>query len=93
MSELVVVQEKRGFFSRVGTSFKNSAAAVVVATATAFGVAVPTIAMAAPDTAELVAAIGGVETTIDAVGGGMVTIFVGLMVFGIIIGMIARKGK
>lgn len=50
-------------------------------------------AMAAPDSAAIVTAIGGVESTIDAVGSGMVTVFVGLMVFGIIISMIARKGK
>ena len=52
-----------------------------------------TLAMAAPDTAAIVTAIKGVETTIDTVGGSMVTVFVGLMVFAIIIGMIARKGK
>lgn len=52
-----------------------------------------TMAMAAPDSASIVTAIEGVETTIDAVGGSMVTVFVGLMVFAIIIGMIARKGK
>lgn len=52
-----------------------------------------TLAMAAPDSAAIVTAIKGVETTIDTVGGSMVTVFVGLMVFAIIIGMIARKGK
>lgn len=52
-----------------------------------------TMAMAAPDTGEITAAIKGVETTIDATGGAMITVFVGLMVFAIIIGMIARKGK
>ena len=52
-----------------------------------------TMAMAAPDTAAITAAINGDETTIDATGGAMITVFIGLMVFAIIIGMIARKGK
>ena len=57
------------------------------------GAGLTSMAMAAPDTESIVSAIGGVETTIDAVGSGMVTVFVGMMVFGIIIGMIARKGR
>ena len=80
MSEIMVV-EKRG---KVG--LKRSAVA-------ALGVLGAPFAMAAPDSAAIVTAITGVESTIDAVGSGMVTVFVGLMVFGIIIGMIARKGK
>lgn len=80
MSEIMVV-EKRG---KVG--LKRAAVFGLGALGAPF-------AMAAPDSAAIVTAIGGVETTIDAVGSGMVTVFVGLMVFGIIIGMIARKGK
>lgn len=80
MSEITVV-EKRG---KVG--LKRAAALGA-------GVLGAPFAMAAPDTESIVSAIGGVETTIDAVGSGMVTVFVGMMVFGIIIGMIARKGK
>lgn len=57
------------------------------------GASLTSFAMAAPDSAAIVTAIEGVETTIDTVGGSMVTVFVGLMVFAIIIGMIARKGK
>lgn len=57
------------------------------------GAGLTSMAMAAPDSAAIVTAISGVETTIDAVGSGMVTVFVGMMVFGIIIGMIARKGR
>ncbi|AXH73442.1 MAG: coat protein B [Inoviridae sp.] len=60
-----------------------------------FGLAggLTSFAMAAPDAAAITEAISGVETTIDATGGAMVTLFIGLMVFGVIIGMIARKGK
>lgn len=57
------------------------------------GASLTSFAMAAPDTAAITTAITGAETTVDAIGSGMVTVFVGLMVFGIIIGMIARKGK
>lgn len=82
MSEIVVVANKRANRSKLATA--------VVGVVGALGAP---FAMAAPDSAAIVTAIGGVETTIDAVGSGMVTVFVGLMVFGIIIGMIARKGK
>lgn len=82
MTQIAVVEKKRANRSKL-------ASAVVGAV----GVLGAPFAMAAPDTAEIVTAIGGVETTIDAIGAGMVTVFVGLMVFGIIIGMIARKGK
>lgn len=82
MSEITVVENKRTNRSKLG-----------VAAVGALGVLGAPFAMAAPDSAAIVTAISGVETTIDAVGSGMVTVFVGLMVFGIIIGMIARKGK
>ena len=82
MSEITVVENKRANRSKLAAT----GAAVTGFFAAPF-------AMAAPDTESTVTAISGVETTIDAVGSGMVTVFVGLMVFGIIIGMIARKGK
>ncbi|AXH75593.1 MAG: hypothetical protein [Inoviridae sp.] len=82
MSEITVFENKRAKRSKL------AAAAVGVV-----GVLGAPFAMAAPDSAAIVTAISGVETTIDAVGSGMVTVFVGLMVFGIIISMIARKGK
>lgn len=82
MSKIVVVEKKRAKRSKLA-----AAGAGVV------GVMSAPFAMAAPDTESIVSAIGGVETTIDAVGSGMITVFVGMMVFGIIIGMIARKGR
>lgn len=82
MSEITVVENKRANRSKLA-----SAGAAVT------GLFAAPFAMAAPDSAAIVTAIGGVEKTIDAVGSGMVTVFVGLMVFGIIISMIARKGK
>lgn len=82
MSEITVVENKRANRSKLAAT----GAAVTGFFAAPF-------AMAAPDSEAIVTAISGVETTIDAVGSGMVTVFVGLMVFGIIIGMIARKGK
>lgn len=63
------------------------------ASAFGLGTGLTSMAMAAPDATAIVTAIDGVGTTIDAVGGSMVTIFIGLMVFAVIIGMIARKGK
>lgn len=57
------------------------------------GAGLTSMAMAAPDAAAITAAIADTGTTVDATGGAMVTLFIGLMVFGVIIGMIARKGK
>lgn len=80
MNEIIVV-EKRG-----KVSLKRAAIG-------ALGVLGAPFAMAAPDTAAIVTAVGGAETTVDAVGAAMITVFVAMMVFGVIIGMIARKGK
>ena len=80
--EIIVVEKKRANRSKLA-----AAGAAVT------GLFAAPFAMAAPDSAAIVTAIGGVETTVDAIGSSMVTVFVGLMVFGIIIGMIARKGK
>lgn len=82
MSEITVVENKRPQRTKL-----------VTALAGAVGVFAAPFAMAAPDSAAIVTAITGVETTVNSVGSAMVTVFVGLMVFGIIIGMIARKGK
>ena len=51
------------------------------------------VAMAAPDATAISTEIGSISDIVDAAGGAMVTVFVGLMVFAVIIGMIARKGK
>lgn len=87
MNELVVVEKKRGVFD----GLKRRCAGVVVAAAATFGVVVP--AMAAPDGAAIATEIGATSAVVDSVGGGMITVFIGLMVFSVIIGMVLRKGK
>lgn len=57
------------------------------------GLAGSTYALAAPDGAAIATEIDGISAIVDQAGGSMVTVFVGLMVFAVIIGMIARKGK
>lgn len=57
------------------------------------GASLTSMAMAAPDAAAITAGIEGAGTTVDATGGSMITLFIGLMVFSVIIGMILRKGK
>lgn len=65
--------------------YKKSA---VVLTAGAF--TVPAFAL---DTTEIVSKITGIGTATDAVGGAFVSVAVGMVVFGFIIGMIFRKGR
>lgn len=65
---------------------KKFGAGVVAATGT-------TLAMAAPDGAAIATEIGATSAVVDSVGGGMITVFIGLMVFSVIIGMVLRKGK
>lgn len=52
--------------------------------------AVPAFAL---DTAPIVSKIEGITTSTDAIGGAFVTVAVGMVVFGFIIGMIFRKGR
>lgn len=59
----------------------------------AVGAVGSTYALAAPDADSITTAINEVGTTIDTVGGAMITLFIGMMVFAVIIGMVARKGK
>lgn len=59
-------------------------------TLTGVTLAVPAFAV---DTAPIVEKINGITTSTDAVGGAFVTVAVGMIVFGFIIGMIFRKGR
>lgn len=52
-----------------------------------------TIPAFAVDTAPIVSKIEGITTSTDAIGGAFVTVAVGMIVFGFIIGMIFRKGR
>ena len=52
-----------------------------------------TPALAAPETEQVVTAIKGITTSTDAVGNAFITVIVGIVVFGFIVGMIWRKGK
>jgi len=65
---------------------KKFGAGVVAATGT-------TLAMAAPDAEAIALQIGATDAVVDSSGGAMIAVFVGIMIFSIIIGMIARKGK
>lgn len=50
-------------------------------------------ALAIPDASAISQKIGEGETIVDTVGGSIITVVVGMMVFGLIVGMIFRKGK
>lgn len=52
-----------------------------------------TFALAAPDGAAIATQIAATDTVVDSAGGAMIAVFVGIMIFSVIIGMIARKGK
>lgn len=59
----------------------------------AVGFGASAMALAAPDGAAIATEIGATSAIVDSVGGGMITVFIGLMVFSVIIGMVLRKGK
>lgn len=66
-----------------------------IATAVALCVmsfSVPALA-AGPDTTQAIEAIKGISTSTDAVGNTFITVIVGIVVFGFIIGMLWRKGR
>ncbi|RKW43900.1 MAG: hypothetical protein D8B60_00495 [Moraxella sp.] len=50
-------------------------------------------AFAAPEVEQVTTAIKGITTSTDAVGNSFITVIVGIVIFGFIIGMIWRKGK
>lgn len=51
------------------------------------------MAFAAPDVTQAVEAVKGISTSTDAIGNTFITVVVGIIVFGFIIGMLWRKGK
>lgn len=70
--------------------YMNAAKKYGVGVAT-FGTA--TYALAAPDVESITTAIDGVGANVDAVGGAFMTVLVGIAAFGLILGMISRKGR
>lgn len=59
----------------------------------AVGSVISSTAHAKLDVAPIVEKISGITESTDAVGGAFVTVAVGMIVFGFIIGMIFRKGR
>lgn len=59
----------------------------------AVGAGASAFAVAAPDAAAIAEQIGATDAVVDSAGGAMIAVFVGIMIFAIIVGMIARKGK
>lgn len=59
----------------------------------AVGAGASAFAVAAPDAAAIADQIGATDAVVDSAGGAMIAVFVGIMIFAIIVGMIARKGK
>lgn len=72
--------------SKIGKYAKQSAVVTAVALTTP-------MAFAAPNVDEAVESIKGISTATDAVGNTFITVVVGIVVFGFIIGMLWRKGK
>lgn len=59
----------------------------------AVGMVLSGAAFAAPEVEQVTNAIKGITTSTDAVGNSFITVIVGIVIFGFIIGMIWRKGK
>ena len=73
--------------ARLGKYAKQSAVVGAVALTSQMAFA------AGPDTTQAIEAIKGISTSTDAVGNTFITVIVGIVVFGFIIGMLWRKGK
>lgn len=82
MNKVVAVQPKKTIRQRVSQG-------LAVATGTAL--AVPAFAM--PTAADITAPIESTSALVDATGGSLITVIVGMVAFGLIIGMLMRKGK
>lgn len=72
--------------SNLGKYAKQSAVVTAVALTTP-------MAFAAPDVTQAVEAVKGISTSTDAIGNTFITVVVGIVVFGFIIGMLWRKGR
>lgn len=75
---------------KFGSNPSNLAKNAAIATVGFLGT---TYALAAPDGAAIATEIDGISAVVDQAGSSMITVFVGMMVFAVIIGMIMRKGK
>lgn len=82
MNKVVAVQPKKTVRQRVSQGF-----AVVTGTA----LAVPAFAMPTPET--ITAPIEATSALVDSTGGALISVIVGMVAFGLIIGMLMRKGK
>ena len=80
-SNVVAVQEKTTIRKRINQS--AFAVGSLVLAAPAFAI----------DSTLVTEPIKAAEATVDAAGGAMLTLAVGVMVIGVIIGMVFRKGK
>lgn len=72
---------------------KTLAQKIAVACSFIVAMVVAAPAYAAVDTAPIVEEIKTITTATDAIGGAFVTVAVGMVIFGFIIGMIFRKGR
>lgn len=82
MNKVVAVQPKKTVRQRVSQG-------LAVATGTAL--AVP--AMAMPTAETITAPIEATSALVDSTGGSLISVIVGMVAFGLIIGMLMRKGK
>lgn len=85
MSNVVTYKENQSLLDRAKKYGRNVGLAVTGAV-----LASPAYAV---DTTEAVNQIKGITTATDAVGGAFISVAVGMVIFGFIIGMIFRKGR
>lgn len=82
MNKVVLVQPKKTVRQRVSQG-------LAVATGTAL--AVPAFAMPTAET--ITGPIEATSALVDSTGGALISVIVGMVAFGLIIGMLMRKGK
>ena len=82
MNKVVAVQPKKTIRQRVSQG-------LAVATGTAL--AIPAMAMPTADI--ITAPIESTSALVDSTGGALISVIVGMVAFGLIIGMLMRKGK
>lgn len=80
-NQLVVVQPKKTIRQKVAAGLAVAGTALVTAPAMAF------------DATLITTPLTEAGATVDTAGGAMLTLAVGVMVVGVIIGMVFRKGK
>ena len=78
----VVVQPKKTVRQRVSQGLAVAGASVLTITANAM-----------PTAESITAPIESTSALVDSTGGALITVIVGMVAFGLIIGMLMRKGK